>query len=481
MSNRGDFTELPKASSGRFPISASVISGIAVMLDTVAIIGAGVATYFWWISTYNIETFGIYAPAVCSIWITALVLFQFSDLYRFEAILRPVPNLDRMIVAFATGFLFLLAAAFAFKVSSNISRVWTGTFGIVSITVVFGIRLVLSRLVLRLAHKGVFSRNMIIVGKKSHVTRLLEWIQKNSADFVSVNALFVDKPSDAFIGAQPVVGDLDDIAGFVRKQRVDDIVIALPWSDESRILELVSQLRELPVNVYLGSDLVGLRLDFYEPPEHFGKAPIFSIVGQPMSGWGVAIKAIEDYVLGLAALLILALPMLVIAAIIRWDSPGPVLFKQKRFGFNNREFWIYKFRTMHHNSVPEQKTLQARQGDPRVTRIGRFLRRSSLDELPQLLNVLEGNMSIVGPRPHAVDHNEEYAKIIGGYFARHRVKPGITGWAQVNGLRGETDTPDKMEARVRHDVYYAENWSLLFDLRILFQTIVTLAIGRNAY
>jgi putative colanic acid biosynthesis UDP-glucose lipid carrier transferase len=166
---------------------------------------------------------------------------------------------------------------------------------------------------------------------------------------------------------------------------------------------------------------------------------------------------------------------------VRLDSPGPVIFNQERLGFNNRKFRIYKFRTMHASSVPETRTVQARKADPRVTRIGRFLRRSSLDELPQLLNVLLGNMSLVGPRPHAVDHNEEYSRLIRGYFARHRVKPGITGWAQVNGLRGETDTPEKMEARIRRDVYYTENWSLGFDLHILARTVVVLATGRNAY
>ena len=174
--------------------------------------------------------------------------------------------------------------------------------------------------------------------------------------------------------------------------------------------------------------------------------------------------------------------MLLVALAIKLEDPaGPVFFRQKRFGFNNKAFYIYKFRSMYAKPVEDRVTVQAKRGDPRITRVGRFIRRSSLDELPQLLNVLNGTMSLVGPRPHAIDHNEEYAEKIGGYFARHRVKPGMTGWAQVNGWRGETDTLDKMEARVQHDVYYAENWSVFFDLKILLMTAYVTWFDKNAY
>jgi len=166
---------------------------------------------------------------------------------------------------------------------------------------------------------------------------------------------------------------------------------------------------------------------------------------------------------------------------IRLDSKGPILYRQPRYGFNNQVFDVYKFRSMYVDRPPETGVPQATRDDPRITRVGRFIRRTSLDELPQLFNVLEGKMSLVGPRPHAVAHNEEYARIIAGYFARHRVKPGITGWAQVNGLRGETDTPEKMAARVRYDVYYIENWSLMFDFIILVRTAIVGFINKNAY
>ncbi len=173
--------------------------------------------------------------------------------------------------------------------------------------------------------------------------------------------------------------------------------------------------------------------------------------------------------------------MAVIALAIKLDSSGPVLFRQKRYGFSNQIFDIYKFRTMRNEPECVGRTVQATRDDPRVTRLGRILRSMSLDELPQLFNVLNGTMSLVGPRPHAIDHNEEYSKSIRGYFARHRVKPGLTGWAQVNGLRGETKTVEAMEARVKHDIYYVENWSLFFDLQILAMTAIICLTRRNAY
>ena len=183
----------------------------------------------------------------------------------------------------------------------------------------------------------------------------------------------------------------------------------------------------------------------------------------------------------LSAIVLLSPLLLAVAAAIRLNSPGPILFRQKRYGFNNQEIVVYKFRSMYHNRPREQGVQQATKNDPRVTSIGRILRSTSLDELPQLFNVLQGNMSMVGPRPHAVEHNEQYAQLIGGYHGRHKVKPGITGWAQINGFRGETDTVDKMRGRVEHDIFYIENWSLWFDIKIMILTALGGWTGKNAY
>jgi len=475
-----DARQFAESQKGRVPISASVISGIAAYIDSVAILGSGAVVYLW-LDRFGTETFSLYIASVCAIWLTIVMIFQFSDLYRFEAIVRPVANIDSMIVAFLTGFFFMLAAAFAFKFSGTMSRLWFGTFAITSFSVTVIARLVMAFVVVRLARRGVFSRNVIIAGTREHVERLVRRMERSRQSFVRFAALFVDDSSEPLIAGYPVAGSVGDIPFYVRSASVDDVVIALPWSEEQRILELIDRLRELPVNVYLGSDLIGLRLDFNKPPDHFSGAPIHSVFGHPMPGWAVAIKSIEDYVLATLVLAVLAIPMALIAFIIKLDSPGPALFKQDRLGFNNKKFSIYKFRSMRDGEVPEKVTVQATKDDPRVTRVGRILRRSSLDELPQLLNVLNGTMSLVGPRPHAVDHNEHYSKQIRGYFGRHRVKPGITGWAQVNGLRGQTETPEKMAERVRYDVYYTENWSLFLDLRILLQTFLIVFTGKNAH
>src|SRR6185437_7559524 len=213
----------------------------------------------------------------------------------------------------------------------------------------------------------------------------------------------------------------------------------------------------------------------------FAGLPLLHVFERPLGGWGGFWKGLEDRVLG-SLILAISLPvMAAVAALIKLDSRGPVLFRQKRYGFNNNEITVFKFRTMHHDRSPDPTVPQARRNDPRVTRIGGLLRRTSLDELPQLFNVLRGDMSLVGPRPHAVAHNEQYAKIIDGYLGRHRVKPGITGWAQVNGLRGETDTPEKMRMRVQFDLFYIDNWSLLLDLKILLLTGFSGFVHRNAY
>jgi Undecaprenyl-phosphate glucose phosphotransferase len=278
-----------------------------------------------------------------------------------------------------------------------------------------------------------------------------------------------------------MLGGLDDLIAHARAHKIDDVVVALPWQSSQHVADTVERLKELPLNVYLGTDLVGYDLAFRPALGHYSELPMFEVVRRPISGWSAALKTAEDYVISATALILIFPLLLVIAAAIRSETPGPVFFMQDRLGFNNKPFRIYKFRTMHHQKVPERLVRQAQRDDPRITRVGRFLRATSLDELPQLLNVQNGTMSLVGPRPHAISHNEEYGERIRNYFARHRVKPGITGWAQVNGLRGETETLDKMEERIRHDIYYAENWSLLFDLRILVMTAFVAPFQKTAY
>jgi putative colanic acid biosynthesis UDP-glucose lipid carrier transferase len=280
---------------------------------------------------------------------------------------------------------------------------------------------------------------------------------------------------------KPVTGNCSahDFADFVRRNFITRVYLALPLSTAPRIEQLLKELRDTTASVYFVPNLFAFDLVQARCVEINGM-PAFSICDSPLHGMSGFWKRAFDLFLA-ALLLLLCWPVLLaVAAAIKVSSPGPVLFKQRRYGLNGEEILIYKFRSM---TVCEDGPVvaQAKRGDRRVTPIGAFLRRTSMDELPQILNVLEGKMSFVGPRPHAVAHNEEYRKLINGYMIRHKVRPGITGWAQVNGLRGETSTVDKMHRRIQYDIDYLKNWSLALDLRILARTLVTVLTHSNAY
>ncbi|MCC6473284.1 MAG: undecaprenyl-phosphate glucose phosphotransferase [Burkholderiales bacterium] len=279
--------------------------------------------------------------------------------------------------------------------------------------------------------------------------------------------------------AGELLGKVADVAEHVRRNNVHCVYVCLPMAAQPRIRKLVAQLRDTTASVYFLPDLfvfdlVQARFD------EVGGALVVAVCETPFEGLDAVVKRTADLVLGSVIMLLAAPLMLLIALGVKLSSPGPVLFRQRRYGIDGREIVVRKFRTM---SVCEDgdQIAQAKPRDPRVTRLGAFLRRTSLDELPQFLDVLEGAMSIVGPRPHAVAHNEQYRKLIPGYMLRHKVKPGITGWAQVNGYRGETDTLEKMQTRVAFDIDYLKHWSLSLDLWIMVKTVLIVWGDRNAY
>ena len=424
---------------------------------------------------------GYYAAAVCFVWVVVGLLMNFAGLYRLEPIMAPLTYADKIIIAFVTTFLFLLAAAFSLKISTTFSRFWVSCFAAGACGTTLVVRILAARVVGHLADRRVFTRNVVIAGAGEQAQKLFTYIEKCSPRFITVLGVFPEQGCEPGSCPYPRLDSLDNLVSYIRAHEVDDVIIALPWSSDDKIMSVMTSLRELPVNAYLSSDLIGFRLPFRQSPDHFGDMPLVEVMGQPLQGWGSLQKAALDYGLGAVLTLLLFPVMAIIALAIKLDSKGPVLFRQERYGFVNKVFWIWKFRTMRHEPVPPNGNAQATRNDPRVTRIGRILRKTSLDELPQLFNVLDGTMSLVGPRPHASDHNEEYSQLIRGYFARHRVKPGITGWAQVNGFRGETKSVGLMEARVKYDINYVENWSIFFDLKILLMTVLAAINGRNAY
>lgn len=464
----------------RLSFSSQVLREFLIVLDSITILSVALVTYYVVVGNQTDER-AYYGAAIAFVWLVSVSLMNFASLYQLEPVMRPLAFVDKFVIAFATTFLFLLAAAFGIKISDSFSRVWIASYAVSRCLSIVVVRYLASVCLDALSERHVFERRLAIVGNNEQARRLMHHIDVSRPSFISVLGVFDAGGTQPNANADAVLGDLDELSRYVWSKRVDDVVVALPWSSDDQILGVMSKLRELPVNVYLASDLIGFRLPFRPSPDHFGDVPLVEVMGQPFPGWGGIKKRCLDYALAIA-LLPLVLPIAALVALaIKLEDGGPVFFRQARYGFGNEVFWIWKFRTMRVDQPASDKTVQATPGDERVTRVGRFLRRTSIDEMPQIFNVLAGQMSLVGPRPHAVDHNEEYSRLIRGYFARHRVKPGITGWAQVNGHRGATKVVQQMEARVKYDIYYTENWSLLFDLKILLMTIAVSISGRNAY
>jgi len=464
----------------RLPFSSLVLREIMMAVDSLVLLSVAYISFYLVVGSHTgASTY--YLSAVAFVWLVSISLMNFAALYQLDPAIRPLAFTDKFIIAFATTFLFLLAAAFALKLSESFSRIWMVAFAISACVATIVVRYGAARCLKTLAARQIFTRRVVIVGNTDQAQRLLQHFDSMPPAFISILGVFtLDNPATQ-IKVRPLLGSFDLLPNFVWSSGVNDVIIALPWSQDEKILDVLSKLRELPVSVHLASDLIGFRLPLRPSPDHYRDVPVVEVMGPPFPGWGRVKKRLMDWVLTIAILPIVVPLMALVAIAIKIEDGGPVFFRQARHGFGHETFWIWKFRTMRPRRLDETTTQQAIPGDHRVTRVGRILRQMSLDELPQLFNVLAGSMSLVGPRPHAVDHNEEYARLIRGYFARHRVKPGITGWAQVNGLRGATIQVEQMEARVKHDIYYTENWSMLFDLKILLMTFAVCLSGRNAY
>lgn len=292
-----------------------------------------------------------------------------------------------------------------------------------------------------------------------------------------------DERSGENTGGYPNRGRLGDLISFARTTRVDLVLLALPISAENRLMGLLEKLWVLPVDIRLAASASRLRLA-RSAYDFVGNVALVALADKPISDWGMVAKAVFDKVVAALAFVALSPVMALTALAIRLDSKGPAIFRQKRYGFNNELIEVYKFRSMYTDMTDVTASKLVTKDDPRVTKVGWIIRKTSLDELPQLMNVLKGTLSLVGPRPHAVSAKAAgklYEEAVDSYFARHKVKPGITGWAQINGWRGETDTEEKLVKRIEHDLEYIENWSLLLDLWIVLRTPMSLLKTENAY
>jgi putative colanic acid biosynthesis UDP-glucose lipid carrier transferase len=452
-------------------IPTRIVIDVVAIIDVVLVIGAAVLAKLVYIALFLAYEPGHQPYVIAGLAGGVTIHYVMRALHLLEptAILAWRSRFGEMLFAIGLSFLMLIAMAYLLKISASYSRGWLLTWLGLSALFLVVSRPVFARLLSWLAAAGYTARRMAVVAEGVARERLLETLHGQSGVRVVGAYAASNRHSESD-------GSIADLIAIGQRDEIDEVVIALTEAPEQHTARLVEALSVLPVDVWL------CPTDFAMPilaTSRLGPISLLQVQPKPIRDWGYVVKVAFDYIAAPICLGLFAPLMLAIAVAIKIDSPGPVFFRQRRHGFNHRIIDVFKFRTMR---VAENgdRIVQATKGDSRVTRVGRFLRRTSLDELPQLFNVLRGEMSLVGPRPHALAHNHHYRDRLDRYASRHCVKPGMTGWAQINGLRGPTEDPEKMRLRLSMDLYYIENWSLWLDLKIIAATLFVGFVHRNA-
>jgi Undecaprenyl-phosphate glucose phosphotransferase len=466
--------------------STSVLAGLVGMAEFATVVLIGILVHV----AYLHQGFLVPLPYSATLVGAAAALVAANKVtggYDLAALRAPALHLLRALAIWTVIVFACVVAMFLARVTQEVSRLWLTSWYLIGLASLTAVRIGVFFPVRALMASGRFDRRTALVGGGAPAEALVRAIDAEEHREVQVVGIFDDRDDDRspdMVGGYPKLGTTDDLIEFVRRTHLDLVIFTLPITAEERILQMLRKLWVLPVDIRLAAHQSKLRL---RPRSYsfIGSIPVLPVSDRPIADWDVVIKWLFDKVVGSLMLLAFSPIMLLVALAVKLDSRGPVFFKQKRYGFNNDIVEVFKFRSMYSDKTDFAAAKLVTKNDPRVTRVGRFIRKTSLDELPQLINVVfKGNLSLVGPRPHAVNAgamDRRYDDIIDGYFARHRVKPGITGWAQVRGWRGETDTLEKIQRRVEHDLYYIENWSVLFDLYILVATPFALLNTENAY
>ncbi len=435
-----------------------IIGGAGMIESSYVLVGFSGAL----LSLITLNYAGIYAP---------------DDILRSELSLRHTTSIFKSL---SYAFMLIVFLGFAFKTAELYSRGWYFIWFALSFTAIAGARYTLMHILKKLANEGYLRSRTALYGLGPQNIALRKSIQAGELELISLSGHYEDdRQTIEEHNNLLLAGGLDDLIHDGMQNRFDRIIVGIPATRTSDTAELLAAMSILPVNIQICPEHTPF---VSEKPElsYIGNQALFKVGKKPIDDWQGVAKTLLDRTLGLIILVLLSPLMALISLAIRLDSPGPILFFQKRHGYNHRTIKVCKFRTM---TVQEdgERVQQAKKNDDRVTRVGRFLRRTSLDELPQLFNVINSEMSLVGPRPHAVVHNNYYSALLEKYPARHKVKPGMTGLAQIKGLRGETDTLEKMRKRADADIEYIENWSFWVDVKILFKTPLALIRQTNAY
>ncbi len=465
------------------PLLVATLAGAGELLLTTA---AGFLTATAWVSEPGPFTDGSYGLAIIATSAAGVISAQRLDLFTISSLRSPLSCLWRIGAAWATTLSILVTALFLLKAGPEFSRGWLVLWFAGGLATIVGWRGLTYVVVRNLANAGRLNRRAVIYGAGAEGANLVERMTSDPDNDVAILGIFDDRgterAAEGFAGL-PLLGNVEQLLSFCRSHSIDMLILSLPITAEHRLLALLKKLWVLPLDIRLAAHSNSLR---FRPRaySHVGSVPLLDLFDRPLAEWDSLVKLAFDKVVATLALIVLSPLMALTAIAIRLDSKGPVLFRQKRLGFNNELIDVWKFRSMFTDMADATASRLVTRDDPRVTPVGRFIRRTSIDELPQLFNVLTGSLSLVGPRPHALHAkaaDKLYHQVVDGYFARHKVKPGITGLAQIRGWRGETDTEEKILGRVASDLEYIENWSLLLDVYILLSTPLSLVRTKNAY
>jgi Undecaprenyl-phosphate glucose phosphotransferase len=469
MSHRGPLEE-----------QSTISSVVLRSADILCVIASSVAAFIW---RHGYVPMPVqYHVAMIIAVLLALIVFPRAGLYRLWRRRAILQHARALATAWIGVCVILVVIAFTMKISADFSRAWMILWILHGYVALLAVHILMCHTLAWLGKAGWNQRKVIVIGEGRLAQDVAQRLATSSWLGLKVVAVIdtSNSQSQHLLSAPDGECDLSQLSKFVDDQHIDEVWLAPSRRVHHTVKSVFHALRDSTVPLRFVPDVFGADFLNYNLTTVAG-LPVLDLLSSPMVGVNRLLKAIEDRGLALIILVLLA-PLLVLLALgVKLSSAGPIIFRQRRHGWDGQPFTVYKFRTMTVHTEPSNQITQASRADPRVTHFGAFLRRTSLDELPQLVNVLQGHMSIVGPRPHALYHNDYYKESIEWFMQRHKVKPGITGWAQVNGWRGETDSLDKMKNRLDHDLYYIHNWSLLFDLKIMLLTLVKGFSHENAY